>query len=168
MCSASVAGSLEDLQALTTDQHECCRWILCGVRSSPYSTKPSGSRRLRPLRDSPATRGGTAGPGAARGGWPLPACGEPINPNAHQTAERCLGPTTEHSPYGAGAVHTLRLSRRRAVRRRQRNAHQTARRGHGARATAHGAIRESRNRARRGWTRYGSYYLIPVVIAHGP
>ena len=45
-------------------------------------TKPSGSRRLRPPRGRPLrpgqTRGGTAGAGPARGGWPLPACGEPM------------------------------------------------------------------------------------------
>ena len=33
-----------------------------------------------------ATRGGTAGAGPARGGWPLPACGEPMRIKPHQTA----------------------------------------------------------------------------------
>ena len=31
------------------------------------------------------TRGGTAGAGPARGGWPLPACGEPMRIKPHQT-----------------------------------------------------------------------------------
>ena len=37
------------------------------VRYAAARTKPSGSRRLRPPRGSPATRGGTAGAGTARG-----------------------------------------------------------------------------------------------------
>ena len=55
------------------------------VRYAAARTKPSGSRRLRPPRGSPATRGGTAGAGPARGGWPLPACGEPMRIKPHQT-----------------------------------------------------------------------------------
>ena len=48
-------------------------------------TKPSGSRRLSPPRGFLATRGGTAGAGRARGGWPLPACGKPMRIKPHQT-----------------------------------------------------------------------------------
>ena len=61
------------------------------VRYAAARTKPSGSRRLRPPRGSPATRGGTrdrrtAGAGPARGGCPLPACGEPMRIKPHQIA----------------------------------------------------------------------------------
>ena len=57
------------------------------VRYAAARTKPSGSRRLRPPRGSPAAMV----PG--RGGWPLPACGEPMRIKPHQTDTH-----TRHKP----------------------------------------------------------------------
>ena len=51
------------------------------VRVRDVRVRVSGSRRLPPVRfpcdQGRDRRGGRAGP--ARGGWPLPACGEPTN-----------------------------------------------------------------------------------------
>ena len=78
--------------------------------SSPYKAERQAA--LAPPARFPCDQGRERGAGPARGGWPLPACGEPmrINPHKVEVSASKRPPESMHVANAASKALSIRLS----------------------------------------------------------